>query len=259
MKLFVSLIICVIMSCTCSSAGAAGNSCSIKFRPKTNETAFAAVGSSLVIADRTCFDNVLIIPFDTRSGAVTIPKGEYPSIGQKDSKVLFSVNSSSGESVQSCLFCDPVLHLQIDRNEPKTLCVLSVLHIQSCAKENSISYTVTQKSSTLHNQCTPSLVYYGRSGNILKFAVNDCSAVSRPTLTYDMNFGRIIRFLDDRYLILNADNQGIYYRRMEKSELSSNDIIEDANDFALSDSKSNTQDKKDIHDLNGLNAMISSE
>lgn len=236
MKLYKSLIFSLIMTCSCASAGANAASCSIKFRPKTDETAFAAVGSSLVIADKTCFDNVLIIPFDTKAGAVTIPHGEYPSIGQKENKVLFSTSSYSGDKVESCFLCDPIENLQIDRNDPKTLCVLSALKIESCAISNSISYSVTQKSNTLHNQCTPSLVYYGRSANTLKFAVNDCSAISKPTLTYDMNLGRIIRFLDDRFLVLKADNQGIYYRRMEKSDLGSNEVIENSDDLATKDS-----------------------
>ena len=65
-----SLLFCFIVVNANDSAGA----CSITHRPKTNETAFAAVGSSLKIADRTCLSNVLIIPFDTESGAVTIPQ-----------------------------------------------------------------------------------------------------------------------------------------------------------------------------------------
>ena len=39
--------------------------CTTAFRPKTNETAFAAVGSSLKIADETCLTKYLVIPGKT--------------------------------------------------------------------------------------------------------------------------------------------------------------------------------------------------
>lgn len=224
----------------CSFAANADNTdgnCSITYRPKTNETAFAAVGSSLKIADRTCMSNVLIIPFDTESGAVTIPQGEYPSVGQKNGKVLFSVKNTSGMKADSCFFCDPVEYLVIDRKRPKTLCSLSSLNLESCANDNSISYTVTLKSHTDLGQCVPSLVYFGRQGSVLKFAVNDCSSISKPTLTYDLSLGQVIRFLDDRYRVINADNQGIYYRRIGKSELKNNDVVPQTLETADSEQK----------------------
>ena len=224
----------------CSFVANADNTdgnCSITYRPKANETAFAAVGSSLKIADRTCMSNVLIIPFDTESGAVTIPQGEYPSVGQKNGKVLFSVNNTSGMEADSCFFCDPVEYLLIDRKRPKTLCSLSSLNLESCANDNSISYTVTLKSHTDLGQCVPSLVYFGRQGSVLKFAVNDCSSISKPTLTYDLSLGQVIRFLDDRYRVINADNQGIYYRRIGKSELKNNDVVPQTLETADSEQK----------------------
>lgn len=223
-----------------ANANDSDGTCSVTYRPKTNETAFAAVGSSLKIADRTCLSNVLIIPFDTESGAVTIPQGEYPSIGQKDGKVLFSVNNTSGMMADSCFFCDPIEYLLIDRKRPKTLCSLSKLNLESCANDNSISYTVTQKSHTDLGQCTPSLVYFGRQGSVLKFAVNDCNSISKPTLTYDLTLGRVIRFLDDRYSVINADNQGIYYRRIGKSELKNNDVVPETIETTDAGSKNNT-------------------
>lgn len=233
------LLFCSIVAKANTSDGNSDGNCSLTYRPKTNETAFAAVGSSLKVADRTCISNVLIIPFDTESGAVTIPQGEYPSVGQKNGKVLFSVNSTSGMKADSCFFCDPIEYLLIDRKRPKTLCSLSKLNLESCANDNAISYTVTQKSHTDLGQCAPSLVYFGRHGSVLKFAVNDCSSISKPTLTYDLTLGRVIRFLDDRYSVINADNQGIYYRRIGKSELKNNDVVPESIETAATEAVEN--------------------
>ena len=75
--------------------------CTTAFRPKTNETAFAAVGSSLKIADETCTNHYLIIPFDTVSNAITIPQGEYKAVSIDEEEVLFSTDNGSGIKVKN--------------------------------------------------------------------------------------------------------------------------------------------------------------
>lgn len=195
------------------------NVCTTSYRPKTNETAFAAVGSSLKIADKTCFNRFLIVPFDTKSGAITIPQGEYEAVAESEETILFSTDNGSGIKANSCTFCDPVDFLKVNKKTPTTLCVQTLLNVDSCAIDNSITYTITKRSKTTTGLCAPSLVYFGRVGDTLRFAINDCNSISKPTLNYDLSLGNIIRFLNEEIKIIKADNQGIYYSRMKEPEV----------------------------------------
>lgn len=222
----VSLLLIPLALSFCGAADASEISvCNLSYRPKTNETAFAAVGSSLKIADETCTNHYLIIPFDTVSNAITIPQGEYRALQIDAEEVLFSTDNGAGQKVKSCSVCDPIDYLVIRKQTPKTLCVKSALKVNSCAVDDSISYVVTKKSHTTEGLCAPSLVYFGRDGNTLKFAVNDCSTISKPTLSYDLSFGDEIRFLDEQIKIIKADNKGIFYSRMEPPVLKVNDLL----------------------------------
>ncbi|MBP5243359.1 MAG: hypothetical protein J6Z28_01400 [Succinivibrio sp.] len=221
-----SLLLIPLALSFCGAADASEISvCNLSYRPKTNETAFAAVGSSLKIADETCTNHYLIIPFDTVSNAITIPQGEYRALQIDAEEVLFSTDNGAGQKVKSCSVCDPIDYLVIRKQTPKTLCVKSALKVNSCAVDDSISYVVTKKSHTTEGLCAPSLVYFGRDGNTLKFAVNDCSTISKPTLSYDLSFGDEIRFLDEQIKIIKADNKGIFYSRMEPPVLKVNDLL----------------------------------
>lgn len=225
MKIVSLLLIPLALCCSVPVQSSEISVCSLSYRPKTNETAFAAVGSSLKIADETCTNHYLIIPFDTVSNAITIPQGEYRAVSIDEEEVLFTTDNGSGLKVKSCPVCDPIDYLVIRKKTPKTLCVKSALKVNSCAVDDSISYVVTKKSHTTEGLCAPSLVYFGRDGNTLKFAVNDCSSISKPTLSYDLSFGDEIRFLDEQIKILKADNKGIFYSRMEPPALKVNDLL----------------------------------
>lgn len=225
MKISSLLLVSLALSIAQSAVASEISVCSLSYRPKTNETAFAAVGSSLKIADETCTNHYLIIPFDTVSNAITIPQGEYKAVYIDDEEVLFTTDNGQGQKVKSCPVCDPIDFLVIKKKTPKTLCVKSALKVNSCAVDDSISYAVTRKSHTTEGLCAPSLVYFGREGNTLKFAVNDCSSISKPTLSYDLTLGDEIRFLDEQIKIIKADNKGIFYSRMEPPVLKTNDLI----------------------------------
>lgn len=225
MKIVSLLLIPLALSCWEAADASEISVCNLSYRPKTNETAFAAVGSSLKIADETCTNHYLIIPFDTVSNAITIPQGEYRALQLDEEEVLFSTDNGAGQKVKSCPVCDPIDYLVIRKKTPKTLCVKSALKVNSCAVDDAISYVVTKKSHTTEGLCAPSLVYFGRDGNTLKFAVNDCTSISKPTLSYDLSLGDEIRFLDEQIKIIKADNKGIFYSRMEPPVLKVNDLL----------------------------------
>lgn len=183
-----------------------------EYRPKLNETAFAAVGAPLKVADERCTFPELIIPFDQKAAAVSLPAGTYQSLGQTEEGYLFALHSAQGKDISSCALCDPLRAAVVPQDAPDTLCVKTLLNLTSCALKGSLSFAVHERQSLKENLCTPSLIYYGRSGDLLKFAVSDCKAVSAPALIYDLKLGSTIRFLNDSYLILQADNQGLSYR-----------------------------------------------
>ena len=199
--------------------------CTTAFRPKTNETAFAAVGSSLKIADETCLTKYLVIPGKTVQGGVTFPKGEYRAILDDDRELRFALSNGSGQKTHTCVFCDPLDYIFIRKNNPDILCVKTSLKIETCALPKAVNYSIEEHSTLKEGVCSPSLVYFGRVGPTLIFAINDCSKISKPSLTYDLSFGSIIRFLDEEFRVLKADNLGIIYQRLDTPELKSNTLV----------------------------------
>lgn len=211
LPVFLSLI---VLSASCAMAHAKATGCALSYRPAPNETAFAATGSSLKAADRICTDDYLIIPFDQTSAAVTLPKGQYRKVKQNDDYWAFSPVSIAGDRIDTCLWCDPLQYLTVHREAPHKLCAVSKLNVESCSEDGKISFAVSRMSISEGTQCAPSLMYFGRSGSVLRFAVNDCSNSTQPALSYDLNYGNVIRFLDEQFEVLNADNNGISFKRL---------------------------------------------
>lgn len=213
----------MLLLCSYANAAQQGQ-CALSYRPLTDETAFAAVGAPLKVADRHCQMDFLIIPFSQKAAAVTLPKGEYAVTSHQADTLTFSLESTNGDKVKSCLMCDPISGLEVKGRSRDTLCVVSGLNVHSCAPAGSVSFAVTKKEKTDVNLCTPGLVYFGRDGNELKFAINDCQEKSRPILSYDLRYGNIIRFLDEQFYVMSADNQGIYFKRLEPAVKRKNEL-----------------------------------
>ncbi len=192
--------------------------CTIGYRPKTDETAFAAVGSALKVADRLCKNFFLIIPFDQTSGAISFPRGQFKESSRHGDEVSFLTTSVDGDEVESCLWCDPLKEISAQRSEGGRVCVTTQFNVKSCSAPGALSYAISERTVSEDTLCAPSLLYYGRSGSVLKFAVSDCKSVSNPTLTYDLKYGSVIRFLDDQFLVQSADNRGITFRRLKNPE-----------------------------------------
>jgi len=235
-------IILSVFSADFANAKGEDKTCSTTFRPKTDETAFAAVGSSLKIADKTCIKSFLDIKHDTISGAITIPQGLYPVLSNEDEKITFDITSKNGAKVSSCAFCDPVKALVINKFNPKTLCVLTALNLESCAIDNSIAYEVKSTEDLTEGLCAPSLVYFGRQGDILHFAINDCSNITKPTLSYDLSLGDEIRFLNEQIKIIKADNLGIYYSRLSEPSRKNNETLKE-NELTIPEKKNNNNNQ----------------
>lgn len=214
MKALPTFLSLIMLSASCAMAHAQTTGCALSFRPAPNETAFAATGSSLKAADRVCTDDYLIIPFDQKSAAVTLPKGQYRKLRENDTLVAFAPVSIAGDRIDTCLWCDPLKYMTVHRDAPHRLCAVSSLNVESCASDGALSFAVSRMSISEGTQCAPSLMYYGRSGSVLRFAVNDCSSATRPALSYDLSLGNVIRFLDERIEVLNADNAGISFKRL---------------------------------------------
>lgn len=183
----------------------------MEFSPVPGETAFAAAGSPLRSAERHCSDDFLRIPFDQQSGVITLRQGEYQALGTWGSLRYFGVVSDTGYKTTSCLWCDPLKALVVDSTSPSSLCAVSVLSLKSCSRPDAVKFDIIHKPTRKTKVCTPSLVYSGRDSRGLYFTAADCSDQAGTTLHYDLNYGRSIRYLDQRIRIIKADNQGIYF------------------------------------------------
>ena len=205
-------ILCALAGALCSPLPSeAEEVCSMEFSPVPGETAFAAAGSPLRSAERHCSDDFLRIPFDQQSGVITLRQGEYQALGTWGSLRYFGVVSNTGYKTTSCLWCDPLKALVVDSTSPSSLCAVSVLSLKSCSRPDTVKFDIIHKPTRKTKFCTPSLVYSGRDSRGLYFTAADCSNQAGTTLHYDLNYGRSIRYLDQRIRIIKADNQGIYF------------------------------------------------
>lgn len=206
---------CLVTVMTCSPASRAtdAGACTTVERPQPQETAFAAVGQALKVIDVTCIGTRLHIPFDQQAGAVNLPAGTYmPLAGAVDGR-RFALQGDRA-AVTSCPWCDPLSCLVITQDTPPRLCVRSRLGITSCAAPDAVSWALIPVPQRDLGRCTPALIYAGREGATLAFSVTDCRTAPRGQITYDLRLGAVIRFLNERFKILRADNQGVYYQRL---------------------------------------------
>ncbi len=211
-KKFFSLLILIIAGVTQAHSE---EKCSLVSKPSENETAFVPVGARINSADKHCLTYYLEIKKDQKLGSVSIPQGLYPKISQNKEGWFFATQNSVGDEISSCIWCDRLKTLMVPVKDPSSLCVISYLGARSCVK--SVKFSIKDQDVIQGQQCVPSLVYSGRYGNKLNFAVDDCTKKTAPHFVYDLSFGSTIRFLDERYEILNANNEGIYYRRVSNS------------------------------------------
>lgn len=200
----------------CTNIVFAKNECSLEIRPNENEIAFAATGSKLLAAENICTGEYLEIPYDQKIGGVALLKGQYQRIDTNKKDITFKAVNNAGDRVQSCLWCDRIDRLMV--NDTNALCSISFLNIRSCAKIGEAVFSIQRKKVNLGEVCVPSLAYFGRIGSELRFALQDCKNMSVPALTYDLSYGNIIRFLDERIEVIKADNSGIHYRRFHIRE-----------------------------------------
>ena len=188
--------------------------CRLEYRPSTDEIAVVATGVPLVSANRRCETSYLNIHYDQEMGPVSLPKGRYFHLPSVAGSFIFRAENEAGDRIQSCLWCDRIDRLMLSEEDSSSLCVLSYLNVRSCAISGAADFTVERAVLNTGEVCVPSLAYYGRSGNELLFAVNDCKNVTRPALIFDLSLGNVIRFFNERIEILRADNDGIRYRRL---------------------------------------------
>ncbi len=202
--------------------------CSLSFRPKVDELTFVPVGAPLIVADRHCNQNYLVIPFEQQIKAVHLPEGEYPALDERPKRKgarWFSTTAETGEEITSCAWCDPLYSVELPKFGRNQLCVISKLGVQSCAQKNAVSFSVIQKDNLQEGVCTPGLIYLGRDGTTLKFAARDCKTQTSPQVNYDLNYGQVIRFLNEQVTVLSADNQGIYFKRNERPKKKEHEIM----------------------------------
>ncbi len=212
-SILVATSICISL---CTNTVFAKNECSLEIRPNENELAFAATGSKLLAAENICNGEYLDIPYDQKIGAVTLLKGQYPRISSSAKDITFKAVNNAGDRVESCLWCDRIDRLLV--SDTNALCSVSFLNIRSCARTGQAVFSIQQRKINTGEKCIPSLAYFGRTGSELRFAMQDCKNMSAPALTYDLSYGNIIRFLDERIEVIKADNSGIHYRRFHIRE-----------------------------------------
>lgn len=211
----------LILSLTllCSKAIAI-EKCYDNFRPNFDEVAVAAIGAPLVVKDTICKNDYLVIPYEQKINAVKLQKGEYRAIEEDNNRIYFRTSAEDGAEIKTCYLCDGLKNISIDKQKQDTLCVTSVLNVNSCAIDKKASFFILKnKEHITENQCTNSLSYQGRSESTLYFAYKECNNKEPIYLRYDLNYGKIIVFLNQRFEIIKANNEGLVYKRLKEADL----------------------------------------
>lgn len=191
----------------------ASERCDLRFRPDVNELAYASPGSSLITADKICHKDVLIIPYTQEAGVVRLEQGSYPLNFKNDQHQSFALTTQDNSSkIYTCPLCDPLKEVLILNHT--NLCVRSALNIISCAKSGAVSFVFGTDFETQENICIPTLYYFGIEGQIVRFATTNCDNNTQELISYDLSRGTTLRYKDFRFEVLQATNQGIYYKRL---------------------------------------------
>lgn len=206
-----ALILSVLFMHVAASAAV----CNLSLRPKTGELAFAPVGRALTFADEVCINDSVIIPYEQTINAVTLMPGQYARNNQGDGLMRFALTSLDGRgTISSCPVCDGLKYLMVNREG--NLCVVSSLNVLSCAPENRADFLLQRYRDVKENVCTTSLIYAGRDKDNIRFNIKTCDLkeTASGSLIYDLSLGSTIRFLDERFRVVDATNQGLYYQRL---------------------------------------------
>ncbi len=189
--------------------------CSLSLRPKTGELAFAPVGRALTFADEVCINDSIVIPYEQTINAVTLMPGQYARTNQGEGFMRFALKSLDGRgTISSCKVCDGLKYLMVSHEG--SLCVLSSLNVLTCAPQNRADFLLQRYRDVKENVCTTSLIYAGRDKDNIRFNIKTCKNEEQPSgsLSYDLSLGTTIRFLDERFRVVEATNQGLYYQRL---------------------------------------------
>ena len=211
---FVIALLLFMSSAVCASESV---QCSVNYKPEVGQKHFAAVGTALIDGEKICINDTLIIPYTQKSQAVTLQQGEYEAIYRDEKSVRFKTITDSGQKIDSCLICDPLVDVIFEADNPSVMCVNTVLGIKSCAEEKSIAYTFGKSTKVTSDICVKSLIYLGVNDSTLRFKYQSCKADDKNAnaeLSYDLRYGTTIRMLDELFEIIKADNTGLHYIRL---------------------------------------------
>lgn len=187
--------------------------CNIVYFPQKNVQSFAPIGKELAVGKNLCNNEYLIIPFDQVSNAITLKSGMYEAIDDNRQYTIYNtLDIQNNNKISSCLFCDPIKYLKVFKNNENSLCVTTLLNVDSCAVKNTIVFNKSYKQTLENLKCSESLVYMGISNNTIYFKYKSCKDNTSYDLKYDLNLSDTIRFLNTTYQIIKADNLGLEYK-----------------------------------------------
>lgn len=205
----------ITLSLAALSLGAWGEEqCVRTLLPKIGEVAFVTPGAPLFNASERCLKEVLIIPYTQSAGAVSLEEGAYPLLKREGELSHYALTGTDGKGrITSCPLCDPLKKLTVEKRS--TLCVTSDLNVISCAAPGALSFVFGNEVSEKENAGMDNLVYAGREGAVVRFEAYNPEGAQVATVSYDLSQGRVLRYLNLRFEVLEADNQGLYFTRRE--------------------------------------------
>lgn len=205
----------ITLSLAALSLGAWGEEqCVTTLRPAVGEVAFVTPGATLFNTSERCLKEVLVIPYTQSAGAVTLEEGAYPLIKRRGSLSHYALTGTNGKGkIESCPVCDPLKELTVEKRS--ALCVTSDLNVISCASPGALSFVFGTEVTEKDNVATDNLVYAGREGEVVRFEAYNPEGAQVATVSYDLSQGRVLRYLNLRFEVLEADNQGLYFTRRE--------------------------------------------
>lgn len=188
--------------------------CERILRPQAGEVAFVTPGAPLFNVSERCLKEVLIIPYAQHAGAVSLEEGAYPLIRREGERSIYALSDTDGRGeIKSCPLCDPLKEVSVFKRT--SLCVLSELNVLSCAAPGALSFVFGSEVSERDDASGDNLVYAGREGEILRFEAYNAAREKVATVSYDLREGRVLRYLTQRFEVISADNQGLYFTRRE--------------------------------------------
>lgn len=180
--------------------------------PPLNTEVTMAIGDTLIIQGTRVTSKGIVILSDCCDGFVK--KGSYQVGFRKSDKIYFRGNGISGNKFMATAY---YLEYNLGSGELYYVYTSGAMNVVQPGKTKITSFKYTDISVDSPDAFQRTLIYLGKTGNLLKFGYRETSnGYARPAfsneISYDLNESNIIGYQKAKLQVIEATNTTIRYK-----------------------------------------------